>query len=181
MPPINPAQQRAVYIHNIHNTIMYDINRERNEIYHEAVIRLCIYNQNLLGAKTPTFVFNNKWYSMNPLPAPKEMENWNRKLHPSLLDDLVTLTTQQDFDQRTQEAILSGFFANILMECVHIHDFDKLIPSSFACHFNLDPKVFNTSDIPLNAQQIAEIQRNNEVGIQCLNKIALTNLLLQKV
>jgi hypothetical protein len=178
----NKELVRAKFLLTYRNAAMEAIQREHDVIATEAIGKLCYTNQNLLQCKTPSFIFEGKWYAPYALPRPTEMKDWNRILHPSLLEEVKNTLTNIDFEQRVETAEIDNFLASVMIEAIHVQDVARLIPGGFAsCLPMLDPDVFNLSNVPLSNEQIEIIKAKNGKGLACLNEIAIRNLLLQKV
>lgn len=178
----NKERVRAKFLLTYRNAAMDAIQKEHEVIAAEAIGKLCMTNQNLLQCTTPSFIFEDKWYAPYALPSPTEMKDWNRVLHPDLLEQVRDQLHAIDFEQRVETAEIDQFLASVLVEAIHVNDVERLIPQGFASALPLlDPEVFNLSNVPLSTEQINIIKANNGKGLICLNEIAIRNLLLQKV
>jgi hypothetical protein len=180
--PKNAETNRMAYIQLLRDHLMNFLNKEVNRIKDEAAEKLALRNQTLLNCKTPSFIFNSKWYAAVPLPGPKALttDGWNRAIHPDIYQDVYDLLYEDNFEIVEQRALLDAFFSAVLTETQHWDDVVMLIPRSFMGSLPaVDESVFNIGP-RLSLEQIQMIKDKHVEGVKCLTRLAMRNLLLSK-
>jgi hypothetical protein len=176
----NKDQLRALYLNDLRDDFMKAFTRQREKIAEEELWKIAGRNQQLLNCKHPSFMYRNQWYAAIPILKPREMADWNRLLHPSLIKEVKALVDDKDFDDVVEESKLVGFFNNILGAVQHLEDLDNIIPSSFQFVSGIKADIFNIGP-PLGEKEVERLKAENQEGIQSLNKLAMRELLLKKV
>ena len=177
----NADRTRSLYLQSIRDILLESFSSGQKRIKQEEIYKICQRNQNILACKTPSFMYNGQWYAaVSKLPPPPEMRKWNRILSPLLLSEIVDLVAEDGFKEVQDKAVLHGFFTNVLTQAGNYSDLERLLPSSFMGQIPvIDRKVFDIAPM-LPTETIETIKAENKEGIQLLNRMAMTDLLLQK-
>ncbi len=174
------ARQRVCYLKSLKDKFMDFYTKQRDRIIANNIWKLAERNQTLFNCKTASFIYEGTLYynGIAPRYGSRKMQDVNRVLHPDLYEEVRKLLNERTFQSRIEEAKMETLISNALINAQHVSDLNRMI-KSLAGSFVIDGEIFNIGN-PLPQTQIEAFKQENKEGIQCLNEIAIRDLLLRK-
>ncbi len=174
----NPIQERMFYLRSVQIHILDSLYADAEKNLEKAMWHVAEENQVLLKVRTPTFVYDGRWW---PVANPPEPTKCNRLLHQDLYGKVQDLLDSSDFKDQEMRSGIETLIGNFLSVSGHVEDLDRLLPESIQATMPaVNTQVFNIAE-PLPDAQIKDLLAVNDINARYLKRLLMTQLLLAKV
>lgn len=176
-PTLAEKRIRMLHIREMQKIIIDNIYIKAKRTLFKRMCKIAERNQVLLGATTPTFFFDGKWWPFQPNVGKEQWPNVNRILHDSLYKEVYALLNNQPSRDRTLRIGVETMVGNCLAVARHVDDLKRIFPSNIS-HLipEPDPEIFNIGD-PLTDEEVEALLVRNEDN-KYLKRLILTQALL---
>lgn len=173
----NIQKERMGYLWKTKKSIMQALYADAEKTLEKAMWQIAEENQKLIKGNSPTFFFNGRWW---PIKSPDRPQECNRFLHNSLYAKIQEILDNNALNNDRLKAGVETVVSNFLMVSGHVMDLERLFPETVQGFIPpIDQEIFNIKE-PLSDHEIQELLTENEINIQHLKRLLMTQVLLTK-